>query len=120
MAYPARLLAADEDIVLDLHPHWKRVGLPLLLLPVGVGVASYGSFALPDNEARPWLRWAILAVAALLLFRLTLWPFLSWQTTHYVLTTRRVVLRRGVLSRSGRDVPLTRVNDVSFSHTLFE
>jgi uncharacterized membrane protein YdbT with pleckstrin-like domain len=37
-----------------------------------------------------------------------------------VLTTRRVIIRRGVLSRSGRDIPLTRVNDVSFQHSVIE
>jgi uncharacterized membrane protein YdbT with pleckstrin-like domain len=120
MAYPTRLLAEDEDIVLDLHPHWKQIAVPALLVPILVGAASYGAFALPDNDARPWLRWAILAVALALLLRFSLWPFLRWQTTQYVLTTRRVVIRKGVLSRSGRDVPLTRVNDVSFAHTLFE
>jgi uncharacterized membrane protein YdbT with pleckstrin-like domain len=31
-----------------------------------------------------------------------------------------VLLRTGVLSRSGRDVPLGRINDVSFEHTLLE
>ena len=120
MAYPTRLLAADEDVVLDLRPHWKRIVLPALLVPIVVGAASYGVFALPENDARPWLRWALLAIAVLVLLRFSFWPFLTWQTTQYVLTTRRVVIRRGVLSRSGRDVPLTRVNDVSFSHTLFE
>jgi len=120
MGYPARLLAADEDVVLDMHPHWKQIVVPALVVPLVVGAASYGAFALPENGARPWLRWAILAVAVVLLLRFSLWPFLRWQTTQYVLTTRRVVIRHGVLSRAGRDIPLTRVNDVSFSHTLFE
>src|SRR3954447_15001213 len=120
MGYPTRLLAADEDIVLDLHPHWKQIVLPALLGPIVVGAASYGVFSFPDNDARPWLRWATLAIGCLVLLRFSFWPFLTWQSTQYVLTTRRVVIRRGVLSRSGRDVPLTRVNDVSCAHTLFE
>jgi uncharacterized membrane protein YdbT with pleckstrin-like domain len=120
MAYPKRLLAEDEDIVLDLHPHWKQLVVPLLLIPVVCGVASYVAFILPDDAARTPLRWAIAVVAVLLLLRFSLWPYLTWQTTHYVLTTRRVVIRKGVFGRSGRDIPLTRVNDVSFSHTFFE
>src|SRR4051794_25387322 len=120
MAYPARLLAADEDIVLDLHPHWKQIVLPACFVPIVIGAASYGAFALPDNGARPWLRWAILAVAVGLLLRFSLWPFLRWQTTQYVLTTRRVVICPGGLSRSGRDVSLAPVNDVSVAHTPFQ
>jgi uncharacterized membrane protein YdbT with pleckstrin-like domain len=120
MPFPKRLLAEDEEIVLDLHPHWKQLVVPLLLIPVVCGVASYVAFILPDDSARTALRWVIAVVAALILLRFSLWPYLKWQTTHYVLTTRRVVIRQGVFGRSGRDIPLTRVNDVSFRHSLFE
>lgn len=120
MPFPQRLLADDEEIVLDLHPHWKRLILPTFLLPVAVGVSSYLLFVVPQGSARTPLRWVIVAVALLVLLRLTVWPWITWRTTHYVLTTRRVVIRRGVLGRSGRDIPLTRVNDVSFRHSLLE
>ena len=120
MPFPRRLLGNDESIVLDLHPHWKRLILPALLVPVVVGVASYGIFLLPDNAARTPLRWAILGVGLLILLRFSVWPWLRWLTTRYVLTTKRVVIRQGVFGRSGRDIPLTRVNDVSFHHSLFE
>jgi len=120
MGFPRRLLADDEQIVLDLHPHWKQLLLPSLLLPVVVGVSTYLLFVVPSGSVRTPLRWAVIAIAALILLRFTVWPWITWQTTHYVLTTRRVVIRRGVLGRSGRDIPLTRVNDVSFHHSLFE
>jgi len=120
MAFPERILAEDEHIVLDLHPHWKQLLLPSVLLPVVVGVASYLLFLVPSGSVRAPLRWTIVAIAVLIVLRLTVWPWITWQTTHYVLTTRRVVIRRGVLGRTGRDIPLTRVNDVSFHHSLFE
>ena len=120
MPYPARLLSDDEELVLDMHPHWKRIVLPLLLVPVVVGAASYAVFELPDGDAARIGGWAIVVVAALLLLWFTLRPVLRWSTTHYVVTTRRVVIREGVLSRSGRDIPLTRVNDVSFRHSVID
>jgi uncharacterized membrane protein YdbT with pleckstrin-like domain len=120
VAFPKRQLAEGEEVVLDLHPHWKQLVAPVLLLPVLVGLATYLWFVLPNDAARTPLRWVIAVVAALLLIRFSLWPFLRWQTTRYVLTNRRVVLRDGVFSRHGRDIPLTRVNDVSFQHNLFE
>lgn len=120
MPFPQRLLAEDEDVLLDLHAHWKQLIVPVLLLPVVVGLATYVAFVLPDNSARPALRWVIVGVAALVLVRFSLWPYLKWQTTRYVLTNRRVVIRTGVFGRSGRDIPLTRVNDVSFRHNLVE
>jgi uncharacterized membrane protein YdbT with pleckstrin-like domain len=120
MAYPTRLLSDDEELVLDMHPHWKRIVLPLLLVPVVVGAATFAVFALPDGDSTRIGGWAIAVVAALLLLWFTVRPVLRWLTTHYVVTTRRVVIREGVLSRSGRDIPLTRVNDVSFHHSLVD
>jgi uncharacterized membrane protein YdbT with pleckstrin-like domain len=120
MPYPQRLLADDEDIVLDLHPHWKRLVAPAALVPLVVGTTSYLMFVLPAGAWREPARWAIIAVAAIVLLRWSVWPWLRWETTRYVLTTRRVVIRRGVFTRSGRDIPLTRVNDVSFHHSLLE
>ena len=66
------------------------------------------------------LQVVVAVLAALLLGRLTLVPFLRWLGTSYVVTTRRVAVRSGVLSRSGRDVPLSRINDLTFSHSLLE
>jgi uncharacterized membrane protein YdbT with pleckstrin-like domain len=120
MAFPQRLRAEDEQVVLDLHPHWKRLLVPALLVPVVVGVATYLLFVLPDGSTRTPLQWTVIGLAVIVLARFSVWPFVGWQTTNYVLTTRRVVIRRGVFARSGRDIPLTRVNDVSFEHSLLD
>ena len=34
--FPTRLLGDDEEVVLDLHPHWKRILLPALLIQAHV------------------------------------------------------------------------------------
>jgi uncharacterized membrane protein YdbT with pleckstrin-like domain len=36
-------------------------------------------------------------------------------TTQYVFTSRRIIVRRGLLTKEGRDMPLSKVNNVSFS-----
>ena len=116
MAYPAKLLSKGEDVVLDMHPHWKRLVLPLLLLVVVLALAGYLLAVVDDGRLQ-----LVVAVAALvLLVALTVVPFLRWRSTLFVVTTRRVVVRTGVLARQGRDVPLSRINDITFSHSLFE
>lgn len=120
VAYPRGLLADGEEVVLDLHPHWRALVRPLALVPITVGVGSYLFAVIPGWSIQRWLRLAVLVVAALVLVLGALRPYLRWVTRHYVVTTRRIVLRDGVLARNGRDVPLTRVNDVTFSHTLLE
>lgn len=120
MGYPQRLLGTGEQVVLDLHPHWKRLLVPVVLVPVVVGLASYLVFLVPAHTLHGAVRWLVVAIALVVLLRWSLWPWLRWRTTLYVLTTKRVVIRTGVFGRSGRDVPLTRVNDVSFHHSLLE
>ena len=63
---------------------------------------------------------AIVAVAVLLLLWLSVTPWISWRTTHYVITTHRVLIRRGVLRHTGRDIALQRISDVGFSQSLLD
>ncbi|HEV2088458.1 MAG TPA: PH domain-containing protein, partial [Cryptosporangiaceae bacterium] len=116
MAFPERLLAHDEEVVIHLHPHWKMLVMPVVWLVLVGGLAG---FALALVQAPPG-QLAIAAAALLLVCYTTVRPFLRWLTTHFVFTTHRVLLREGVLSRSGRDIALARINDVSFEHNLFE
>src|SRR5215469_7875468 len=55
-------------------------------------------------------------IAIVILLAWVLVPILRWRTTTYELTTRRLRLREGIVSRQGRDFPLLRISDVSFSH----
>jgi len=114
MAYPKKLLSEDEDVVLELHPHWKVLVVPVLELLVVLAVTGY---LLAQDW---WPRWITVVVAVVVVGALFGLPFLRWRTTQFVITTKRVVTREGLLTRSGRDIPLNRVNDVSFSHNLFE
>ena len=116
MPYPDRLLAEDEEVVLRLHPHLKMLVVPVFVFLIAVGAGAFGA-AQTESAA---LRYSIVAAVALIVLLFTLIPFLRWRTTHFVVTSHRVLIRRGILSRSGRDVPLSRINDVSFEHSFFE
>jgi uncharacterized membrane protein YdbT with pleckstrin-like domain len=113
-------LSQGEDFVLRLHPHWKTVLRPLFLLVVIVVAAVVLVLLLPSGSAYNIGRIVIgvVAVVAALIFCGI--PLLRWRTTSYELTTRRLRLREGILSRQGRDFPLIRISDVSFSHGLID
>ena len=120
MAYPTKLLAEDERLVLDLHPHWKALIAPVFVLILTLGVGGFIAAAIPDGDRQGLLRLAVLVVALGLLAAYSVRPFLTWLTTHFVVTDRRVLMRTGILARTGRDVPLSRINDITFSHTFIE
>lgn len=118
MAFPDNILTSDERVVLHLHPHWKALIGPVFWLLVTLGAIGASWVFLTDWSVA--LRYAVTIVGLALLTALALWPWLQWRTTHYVFTNERVILRQGVLARNGRDIPMGRVNDVSFSHGLVE
>lgn len=115
MAFPRKLLNDNEVLVLDLRPHWLAIALPTLALlttcVVGILVAAAG-----------WPK--ALLVIALVLIVLALVSFLvkllGWSNTNFVLTSDRIITRRGVLTKSGIEIPLERINTVFFDQRLIE
>lgn len=120
MAYPDGLLGQDERVVVHSHPHWKMLIIPVLLLLVTVGLGVYLA-ALVANQSWHQIAWIALGViGALIIIWMVLTPVIRWRTTHFVVTTERVMVREGVLSRTGIDIPLSRINSVQFRHGLID
>jgi uncharacterized membrane protein YdbT with pleckstrin-like domain len=118
--YPDRLLADDEDVVRHLHPHWLTLFWPVVWFLLIVGGSSFGMAVIPAGRQQGVIRMAILAVALVLLLTVVLGPVLRWKTTHYVVTSHRLLFREGILSRHGRDLGLSRITDVSYRQTLWD
>jgi len=120
VAYPDELLATNERVVIHKHPHWKMLFFPVIFFLVIVGVAAYLASLVSEQSwhVAAWI--AIAAVAVVLVGWLTVIPLIRWRTTHFVVTTQRVLVREGVLSRTGIDIPLSRINSVQFRHSFFQ
>jgi uncharacterized membrane protein YdbT with pleckstrin-like domain len=111
-------LSEGEHLVLRVHQHWKTVLRPVLVLAlIIVGLLAVLLFV-PRLPAAA--RLAVGAVAVILALVFVAGPLLRWQTTVYELTNRRLRLRAGVISRRGRDFPLSRISDVSFVQGLLD
>jgi len=113
-------LTEGEVFVLQLHPHWKTLLRPFFILIVTLAAALALLILLPAGADPPVVRIIIGAVALLLSIVFFAVPIARWRTTSYELTTRRLRLRSGIVSRSGRDFPLIRISDVSFQHGLID
>jgi uncharacterized membrane protein YdbT with pleckstrin-like domain len=113
-------LVEGERFVLRLHPHWKTLLRPILLLGLILVALAVAEVLLPPRSDLAPVRFALAGLALLAVIIWFVVPWLRWKTTSYELTTRRLRLRRGILSRSGRDFPLIRISDVSFSHGLLD
>jgi uncharacterized membrane protein YdbT with pleckstrin-like domain len=107
-------------MVLKLHPHWKTLLRPFFILVLIIAAALALLILLPSGSYDTPARLAVGVLALIAIIAWCLVPVLRWWTTSYELTTRRLRLRSGILSRTGRDFPLTRISDVSYSHGLLD
>jgi uncharacterized membrane protein YdbT with pleckstrin-like domain len=109
-----------ERSVLILHPHWKVLVGPVFLGVLVLAAAIAVAVAIPAGPDAGTERLADLVVAAVLLLIVVIRPLLVWKTTTYELTSGRLRVREGILARRGRDIPLTRISDVSFTRSLLD
>ncbi|MEU1751370.1 PH domain-containing protein [Micromonospora matsumotoense] len=120
MAFPEDVLTEDEHVVLHLHPHWKALLRPILVLVLGVAAVVAGWLLLPDGDGGTIVLYVVAGLFLIAALWLGLWPFLVWRTTHYLFTNERVLLQEGVFSRHRRDLPLARINDHSMNQRFIE
>lgn len=117
MPYSRKLLNANEEIAVDLHPHWWYFTKPALVV-VGAIIVGIVSIVVSGSLGTllGWVALALIIVSVLWLIA----RYLTWATTHFVITSDRVIYRSGVLSKTGIEIPLERVNTVHFNQSLFE
>jgi hypothetical protein len=113
MGFSAKLLNPGEQVAIDVRPHWKYLAGPVF----AVAVALAGSIAALVDQVPHWAELVLAGVLVVCLAWLA-GRYLRWTTTSFVVTTERVVLRRGVLRRSGREILLDRLADISYRQTL--
>lgn len=46
--------------------------------------------------------------------------YIRWVSTHFALTSDRVIYRSGVIAKKGIEIPLESINAIHFSQTIFE
>ncbi|MFI9506582.1 PH domain-containing protein [Nocardia sp. NPDC052566] len=124
MGYPEDVLAPDEQLILHRHPHWKMLFWPIVTLIVVTALAGFGagvaSRKIDDPAVRMGVLIAILAVWLVIIVWRCAARIISWKSTHFIITDRRVLIRQGVLTHTGIDIPMSRISSVQFRHGLFD
>jgi uncharacterized membrane protein YdbT with pleckstrin-like domain len=115
MSFPTKLLNEGEEVVLDLHPHWSFLAPPVAAVVVAL-VATVGAVARKGPTA---LKYALAALLVLTVVWLLV-RYFRWATTTLVLTNHRLVHRSGIMAKSGREIPLDHINDISYRQRVFE
>lgn len=124
MGYPEDVLAPDEQLILHRHPHWKMLFWPVVTLIVATALAGFGGGLawrkITDETTRSVVLLVIVIVWVIIVGWRFVAPLISWKSTHFIVTDRRVLVRQGVLTHTGIDIPMSRISSVQFRHGLFD
>ena len=111
-------LNENEEMILDLHPHWwyfaQSGGAALVAVVVWVSASSK-----IDGGFWGWAPKSLAVVVALAAVWVG-WEYLQWRFTNFAITTSRVIYQQGLVSKKGVEIPLERVNNVNFNQTIIE
>ncbi len=119
MPYPQRLLNDGEEVALDIHPHWWFFAKSAAATLLSSVLFLWSAVALGDATWEKGLKWlfGVTAIVSILWLGVR---WLAWRTTHFVITSDRLIARKGIIAKSGIEIPLERVNNVSFNQSIFE
>jgi uncharacterized membrane protein YdbT with pleckstrin-like domain len=109
MSFTKKQLLEGERLIILARQHTIVLLKPLLLnivvLALLIGLSVY--------SRKAWF--LAFYIAPLVYF---LWEYLAWRSRQYILTDRRVVIQKGVLSITSFDAPLDKINNVFHQQSL--
>ncbi len=123
MSYVAKNLAPGEEILLQPRYHWVRFvpGASVAVLGAALAVASALFVPAGAEGTGTSLRSALLVVAVVLFLAGVLgmgWRALVDSFDEFAITSFRVIRKGGFVTRSVRQIPLEKVQDVNVRSTL--
>ena len=116
MPFPRRLLTSDEELVLDLRPHWIALVGPVVVTALLIAAVILGVVEINTKG----VQWVIEGLAVVLFIAYPVRRFIQWATSHFVVTNERLIHRQGLIAKNSMEIPLDRVNDVRFHQNVFE
>jgi len=121
VAFPRRLLIENEELVLDLRPHWIALVGPIAVAAlVVVGWILVLVYAPDEGSGRT----AVLAIAAVAGVVILLWypvrAVVAWATSNFAITSDRIIHREGFIAKRTMEIPLEAINDVRFQQSILE
>ncbi|NYE96608.1 membrane protein YdbS with pleckstrin-like domain [Psychromicrobium silvestre] len=113
-------LTPGEQVIVISRPQARSLFWPavfVVLIPMAGGMGLAWLSRVPwDADTQPWQSPATIGVLFLAGILLLFYPvrrYFRWLSTRYILTSRRIVVRGGLLRRRNRDVPLYTLRTLS-------
>lgn len=108
--------APEELLVARFRPHGRRLFWSAILLIAVCGATGF----FWDNLPEPFENWMILAAGSALVLFGVIVPWLVWRSRRYTVTTRRVIAKSGILSRTTVELPHARGYSITMRRGLLQ
>ena len=109
-----KYLLSHERQVISVHQHPAVLIRPGFEVLIGLAIAGWASSSIAHGNDTVilviWILWALL------LLRL-LWKVFEWSENYFVITSQRLLLSEGFLTRKVNMMPLAKVTDMSFQRS---
>ncbi|MBR1468637.1 MAG: PH domain-containing protein [Prevotella sp.] len=110
MSYIEKNLMEGEQVVYEARQHWIIYWKPFLLMLLGIAL-----FAIPTQD----VELIVQVIAAAVLFVIAaIWAVNIYGGRKYILTTSRLILKRGIVRRESTDLILRRCEGVSIRQSM--
>ena len=91
---------SEERLIARFRGHARRLFWSALLFIATFGATAY----LYDNLPAPFEDWMLLSAAGTIILLLVVLPFVVWLSRTTTITTRRIIVRRGIGARQRREM----------------
>jgi membrane protein YdbS with pleckstrin-like domain len=119
--FPRKLLIENEELIVELRPHWIAlvgpVAVTVLLVAGWVGALT---LAPDDGFLRSLTIWGGTGLALFVFVFYPVRKFVAWVTSYFVVTSDRIIHREGWIAKRSMEIPLEAINDVRFNQGVFE
>jgi membrane protein YdbS with pleckstrin-like domain len=116
VGFARKVLDDDEEVLAELRPHVVFVAAPVLLVVGAIALAVAIAVLFPNAPVTvAWVLGAMVLLPAL-------WSaarLLRWRAIRFLVTTNRLVYRRGVFGRDVVQLRLQRVAEVHCTQSVF-
>jgi membrane protein YdbS with pleckstrin-like domain len=106
-----KYLLPHERQVITVHRHPAVLIGPIFVVLVGLAIAGWLSYAIAHGNSTViiviWIVWGVV------LLRLAVKIF-EWADTYFVVTSQRMLLQTGLVTKKVNMMPLSKVTDMSF------
>lgn len=118
MPYYTKVLQPDETVRAIGRLHWLIFWPAIFWLLAAIAIACVGQFVANEEPQRTYCFYAAAAIA-LVAILIGIGEWLRRRGTEIVVTDRRVILKRGLLSRYTVEMNVARIETVDVIQTLW-